>query len=56
MSEPINFIKVFVCDYIEDLEKAANDYAKLHRCTPVSAQVTNLSGCIAATVVFKKKV
>ena len=56
MTEPISFIKVFVCDYVEDLEKIANDYAKVHRCTPVSAQVANLGGCIAATVVFKKKV
>ncbi len=56
MSEPINFIKVFVCDHIEDIKGAANDYAKVHRCTPVSASVISLSGCVAATVVFKKKV
>lgn len=56
MSIPINFIKVFVCDYIEDVESAANEYAKIHRCTPVSASVVSLGGCVAATVVFRRKV
>lgn len=28
MSEPINYIKVFVCDYVEDIEDAVNEYAK----------------------------
>ena len=52
MSEPINYIKVFVCDYIEDIEDAVNEYAKEYRCTPVSASVTDLGGCVSATVVF----
>ena len=56
MSEPINFVKIFVCDYIEDIEGAVNDYAKVHRCTPVSASVTCSDTFVSATVVFKKKV
>ena len=56
MSYPIKFIKIFVCSYTEDIEAAANEYAKVHRCTPVSAKVADLGGCIAATVVFRKKV
>lgn len=56
MSEPINFVKIFVCDYIEDIEGAVNDYAKVHRCTPVSASVTCLNGCVSAAVVFERKV
>ena len=52
MSEPINFMKVFVCDYVEDIEDAVNEYAKEHRCRPLSASVTDLGGCVSAAVVF----
>ena len=52
MSEPINFMKVFVCDCVEDIEDSVNDYAKEHRCTPLSASVTDLGGCVSAAVVF----
>ena len=52
MSEPINFMKVFVCDYVEDIEGLVNEYAKDHRCRPLSASVTDLGGCVSAAVVF----
>ena len=55
MSEPINYIKVFVCDYVEDIEEAVNEYAKEHRVTPLSASVTDLGGCVSAAVVFEKR-
>lgn len=55
MTEPISFIKVFVCDYIEDIEDMVNEYAKEHKCRPTSASVTNLNGCLAVTVAFRKR-
>lgn len=55
MKEPINYIKVFVCDYVEDIEKAVNEYAKEHRVTPLSALVSDLGGCVSAAVVFQKR-
>ena len=45
-------MKVFVCDYVEDIEVAVNEYAKDHKCTPLSASVTDLGGCVSAAVVF----
>ena len=54
MGDPITFIKVFVCDYIEEIEDAVNEYAKDHRCVPLSASVSCLNGCVSATVVFER--
>jgi hypothetical protein len=55
MSYPINFVKVFVCDYIENIEDAVKEYVKKHRVIPLSVSVINVGGCIAAAVVFEKR-
>lgn len=55
MSEPINFMKLFICDYIEDVEEAVNEYVKEHRVKPVSASITCPDGVVVAAVVFERR-
>ena len=54
-SIPSTFVKTFVCDYVEDLDKKVNHYAEENELEIKSILVnqTNL-GVLYATVIFER--
>lgn len=55
MNDLDTFLKIFVADYVEDLEDAVNDYAKKNNCKLVSvSSIISLGTCLSATAIFER--
>ena len=49
------FLKIFIADYIEDLEDAVNDYAKENNCKLVSvSSIISLGTCLSAAATYER--
>lgn len=53
MSKPSTFVKTFVCDYVEDMDRAINTFAKKHGLDIKLISIEH-KFAIYATVVFER--
>ena len=51
----MRYVKVFVCDCVQDIERAVNEYTKKQNVKSLKVSILEIGDCLAAVGVFERK-